>query len=141
MPTIRKSALLEVPVELAYAVVADVEAYPEFLPSCDGVQVLSRADDVIRARVEVSGMGLAHAFVTKNKHTSTGITMSLVEGPFERLEGQWSFTAISDLGCRIEVAVDFKVGGLLGSVFAPMADQVADKLVQAFCLRIEAVQT
>ena len=46
MPTIRKSALLEVPVELAYAVVADVEAYPEFLPSCDGVQVLSRADDV-----------------------------------------------------------------------------------------------
>ena len=39
---ITRSCLLLAPATVAYSVVADVEGYPEFLPACESVTVLTR---------------------------------------------------------------------------------------------------
>ena len=141
MNRIKKSALLEVPVELAYQVVVDVEAYPQFLPGCQAVEVLSRTEQGLEAKVTVTGAGMTQKFVTANRHTPNVITMSLKRGPFKSLEGVWHFNAIGDLGCRVEVDLSYEVDGMLSVVFSPIADVVANKLVSAFCQRMDDVRT
>ena len=74
---ITRSALLEVPVELAYQVVVDVEAYPDFLPGCERVEVLKRTDTGVEVKVTVSGAGIKQKFVTVNRHDPNMITMPI----------------------------------------------------------------
>ncbi len=139
MPKISRSALLEVPVALAYGVVMDVEAYPQFLPGCDAVKVLQRLEDGLHAEVSVTGLGMTQTFVTANKHQAETITMNLVRGPLKALAGEWHFSEIGDRGCRVQVNLAFEVDGMLGGMLIPIADRVANKLVDAFCERIEDV--
>ena len=141
MLRVNRSALLEVPVELAYQVVVDVEAYPEFLPGCDSVDVLRRDADGLDAKVKVTGAGMSHVFVTRNRHEAASISMVLREGPFRSLEGQWHFTSIGDTGCRVTVELMVDAHGLLATVLNPVADKVANRMVEAFCRRIEDIST
>ena len=113
MRKVKKSALLEVPVELAYKVVADVTRYPEFLPGCDSVEVKKQSDNGLEARVKVSGMGISQSFVTKNTHEASTISMKLKEGPFQSLDGRWHFSSIGDVGCRIDVEIDYELDAAL----------------------------
>jgi ribosome-associated toxin RatA of RatAB toxin-antitoxin module len=140
MAKITKSALLEAPIELAYQVVQAVEDYPDFLPGCDAVEVLKRSDHGLQARVSVKGAGLSEVFVTENMHDPTSISMSLKEGSFQSLNGVWHFSQIGDQGCRVNVEIEYEVGGMLAIFFLPIADMVANKLVDAFCQRITDVQ-
>lgn len=134
---VKKSALLEVPVELAYKVVADVTRYPEFLPGCDAVEVKKQTETGIEARVDVSGAGLSQSFVTKNTYNASIITMALKEGPFKSLSGEWHFVSIGDVGCRVDVEIDYELEGALAKILGGMADKIANKVVDAFSARID----
>ena len=109
MTEISRSCLLMVPVAPAYEVVADIERYPEFLPGCDVVTVLSRHQDEdqvdwVEAQVTAAKAGVEYRFVTLNKGVlNQRIEVSLKSGPFERLEGEWHFKALGDEGCRIDL--------------------------------------
>ena len=137
MALVRKSALLEVPVDFAYQVVLDVARYPEFLPGCDEVTVLETTLDGLVAEVRVAGKGLRESFITSNTHLpNEAVRMSLREGPFERLEGEWVFTPLGDIGCRVDMHIDFVARGLLARLLSTLADRVADRMVDAFSQRI-----
>lgn len=138
MPELFRSALLEVPPSAAYAVVIDVVRYPEFLPGCKAVSVLETTARGLVAQVSVSGAGIKESFVTNNIHTLDKlVVMSLQEGPFERLEGKWTFTALGDLGCRIDLHIDYEPKGLLSRILGKLANRVANKMVDAFSERID----
>ena len=136
MRKVKKSALLEVPVELAYKVVADVTRYPEFLPGCDSVEIRKQNETNLEAKVRVSGMGISQSFVTKNTHDASSISMKLKEGPFRSLDGQWHFSSIGDVGCRIDVEIDYELDTALSMILGGMADKIANKVVDAFSERI-----
>lgn len=139
MTRISRSALVEVPIELAYQVVVDVERYPEFVPGCDEVKVLTRRDQGLDARVTVTGAGMTQSFVTRNQHNAGSITMVLTEGPLDHLQGVWHFNAIGEAGCRVEIDIDFAAGGVLATLFTPVADKVANRLVDAFVERMDSL--
>ena len=137
MNTIERTALLEVPATFAYDVVIDVVHYPDFLPGCKAVQVLHATDTGLVAKVAVVGAGLHESFVTENQHTSgEAVSMSLREGPFERLEGEWVFTALGDVGCRVDLRIEYQPKGLVARLLSGLADRVANRLVDAFVARI-----
>ena len=144
MPSISKSALLEVPVEVAYNVVIDVEQYPQFLPACRDVQISSSAETGLTAAVtvggSVGGRAIEETFVTRNQHRPhTGVFMALEEGPFERLEGQWTFKALGDIGCRVDVLIHYEPRGLLARMLAGLIEPMANRMVDAFTQRIQTV--
>ncbi len=134
---VKKSALLEAPLEVAYKVVADVERYPEFLPGCHTVEIRKCEEDVVEAKVTVQGSGMTHAFVTTNTNESKSIKMVLKEGPFKRLVGAWSFKAIGDLGCRVEIEIDYELAGGLDLMLGGLVRPLTNKMVDAFSHRIE----
>ena len=132
------------PVEVAYDVVADVAAYPEFLPGCRAVTIESpmNAAGELVASVQVAGKGMQEHFVTRNTHVPVErVTMSLREGPFRTLEGAWTFKALGDDGCRVDLDVRFEARGMIATLLSPMAEGIADLMVDAFVERIETIHS
>ena len=144
MTEVTRSCLLLVSVERAYQVVADVERYAEFLPACKSVAVLERWVDEhevewVEAQVTVGKAGAEYEFVTENQGVANQrIEVQLKRGPFKRLHGLWSFKALGDEGCRIELSLEFEAAGVLAGLLNPVAQKAADRMVNAFSQRISA---
>ena len=137
MGRLEKSALLEVPPACAYDVVVDVLRYPEFLPGCEAVEILEQHEGGVVAKVHVAGKGVRDSFVTTNRHTPyEAVHMSLREGPFDVLEGLWLITPLGDLGCRIDMHIEYVPRGVLARVLSGLANRIADRMVDAFSQRM-----
>ena len=51
--------------------------------------------------------------------------------------GQTAMRKRSDVGCRIDVEIDYELEGMLVTILGGIVDKVANKLVDAFSGRIE----
>lgn len=137
MPEIRRSALMPYPVQFMYEIVNDVDSYPEFLPWCGGVKVHQLDNTSMEASILMRGAGLNHWFKTRNSMVpGKSIEMELVEGPFSKLDGRWSFTPIDSDGCKIELRLLFEMKqGLASTLIAPAFSRIANTMVDSFCDR------
>ena len=137
---IARSCLLLVPASAAYSVVADIERYPDFLPACESVRILSREHDSLDAEVVASKAGANFTFVTRNIGVlNESVSVVLIEGPFDALAGEWRFKALGEEGCRIDFRLSFAASGVLSRLINPIAQSVADRMVDAFSHRITAL--
>ncbi|MDQ7073836.1 MAG: type II toxin-antitoxin system RatA family toxin [Gammaproteobacteria bacterium] len=141
MTTINRSALVPFSAAQMYALVNDIEAYPEFLPWCSGSRILQRSESEIEATVELSKGQLKKAFTTRNRLSKDReIEMKLVEGPFKRLHGCWQFDEIESLGCKISMEMEFEFSSrMMSMLVGPIFSQIAGSLVDAFCSRAKQV--
>lgn len=146
MKQVRKSVLLWYSPAEMYGLVADVEAYPEFLPWCDKAEVVQRHPDGITARLHLHYMGVQHDFTTRNVQVAgESLDMQLVDGPFSLLEGQWVFHPIPRPGhdvpaCRVAFDLRYAFSSkALEMVVSPVFDKVANTFVDSFVRRAEDV--
>ena len=137
MTEIRRSAILPYPPGELYALVNDVEAYPQFLPWCGDAKILARGPDSMDASILIRRAGLNQWFTTRNRLLADeSIEMELLDGPFERLHGHWRFEPLDDSGCRIEFVLRFEMKrGLASAIIAPAFRKIADTLIDSFCDR------
>jgi len=124
-----------------FDLVAAVEEYPEFLPWCGGSQVHQRTDHGMVATVRIAYKGLSQSFTTENVHERPyRIEMKLRDGPFSRLHGVWSFKALTEEACRVELEMDYEMrSGLVAQLMGPVFEQIARSMVDAFVGRAEAL--
>ncbi len=137
MTHIARSALVPYLPEEMFALVNDIDRYPEFLPWCSGAQVLDRQHHQMRARIDLALSGVRKSFVTSNRlQQEKMIEMRLEEGPFKHLHGFWRFDRLGDAGSKISLDLEFDFSSrLLGAAFKAMFHQVASSMVDAFCKR------
>ena len=141
MREVRRSALLPYAPAQVFSLVADVERYPEFLPWCTSARILARDGDEMTVTLGLSS-GLARAnFTTRNRLVpDRSLTMRLVEGPFDRLDGRWDFTPIGTEGARADLHVAFATHGLIGALaLGPAFEAACNHLVDAFARRARQV--
>ncbi len=141
MREVRRSALLPYAAREVYGLVADVERYPDFLPWCTEATVLAGDEREATVRLGLA-TGLARAsFTTRTRLEPFGaITMSLVEGPFEALEGRWDFTPVGGDGTRADLRVTFSTRGVIGALALSRAfESACNHLVDAFARRARQV--
>ncbi len=118
-----------------YALVSDVESYPQFLNWCSGARIISQTEGSQTAELDVGFRGISRSFATVNSlDPPNEIVMRLHSGPFKSLEGVWTF-AKRDSGCSISFALDFTVsisplGLLLSAAFEEIARSQMDAFVQ-----------
>lgn len=144
MKTIHKSVLLWHSAHEMFALVTDVEHYPQFLPWCDQGEVLEQLDDSMVARVGIAISGLRHSFTTRNTHEQDHkVIMELVDGPFSHLDGCWVFTALgepSQRACKVEFTLTYGFSSqTLAKLVGPVFDKIAGSLVDAFVKRADQV--
>lgn len=141
MTSISKSALVPYPASDMYALVDDIESYPQFLPWCTAARELSRSEDEVRAVLELTRGAMHKSFTTCNRlQKNKMIELRLLEGPFRRLEGFWRFHALSENSCKVSLDLDFEFSNrLVGMMFGSVFSQIANTLVDAFCKRAEDI--
>lgn len=144
MKTVNKSVLIWYSPEEMFALVTDVEKYPQFLPWCDHASVLERTEHGMKAKVGIALGGLRKSFVTRNTHEQgRRVTMELVEGPFSRLDGDWRFHPVGDgtqRACRVELLLSYSFDSkTLATLVGPVFDRIAATFIDAFIKRAEQV--
>jgi ribosome-associated toxin RatA of RatAB toxin-antitoxin module len=141
MSTVRKSVIVPSSCEAMFALVDDVERYPQFLPWCASTEVFERNTEVTRARLDIDYHGLRTHISTLNRKTGPShMTLEFVDGPFRQFRGAWSFTPLGGEGCKVELSMDYAFASatlekLLGRVFG----HIAETLVESFVQRAEAL--
>ena len=134
-----RSALVDYSAQAMYALVDDVESYPQFLPWCDGAQYAAREPGRTVATLHVNFHGLKNQFTTENIHQlGKRIDMKLVSGPFRSLDGQWLFTALGENACKVEFSLRYEfASALLGKAAGPVFRGIAETFVDAFVRRAD----
>lgn len=141
MTTRRTEALVPHSAREMFDLVADVEKYPEFLPHCVALRVVS--SDVVdgSGRIEADMIVAYRAFrerfrsLVRLDRPGLGIDVQYVRGPFRRLANQWRFKDVEH-GALVNFAIDFEFRSLVlqataaavfERAFARMSDAFIDR--------------
>ena len=142
MTIVQKSVLQNYSAEQMFALVENIEAYPSFLPWCDSVDVQRDASrQTAIATLSLNFCGIRQSFTTHNTNDApTSIRMRLVKGPFRKLNGQWTFTVLSEKTCRVELHMNYEFSHFfMEKLIGPVFDIVTNSLIDAFCERARKV--
>jgi len=135
-----------------FDLVADVERYPEFLPLCEGLRVLSRNDDdeprTLVAAMDVGYKGIRETFTSRVTldRTVPGVRTDLVQGPFDRLVNKWDF-AETPGGCEVRFFIDYEfksmilqmmVGGVFEQAFGRFAEAFEERAHTIYGRRVSS---
>lgn len=137
MREVKRSALIaETPARM-YALINDIDRYPQFVPYCTAAQVESRTAREVIATLHIRRGPLRAEFTTRNLlDPDSRVLMQLVKGPFRVLEGLWTLSALGDLGCRVELELRFEFSNrVAAALFEPLFEDTAASLVDAFVRR------
>lgn len=141
MKRISRSAIVEFAAAELYALVEDIEAYPQFLPWCRAARVRERSASRTVATLTVGLKGVHYEFSTENgNRPPEAIDMRLLEGPFRRFAAHWRFHALGPRAARIEFSMAYEfAGGPVGRALSPIFDSIANTMVDAFKRRADQV--
>ena len=146
MPEFRTRRHVAHSAEEMFALVADVERYPEFVPFCERLAVRGRNSEggreVLVADMTVGYKLVRETFTSKVTldRPALEIRADYLDGPFRTMENSWSFQPL-DAGhseIRFSIAYEFKsrtLAMLMGAVF----DRAFRRFAQAFEARADEV--
>lgn len=139
MQSVRKTVLVPYADAQMYALVDGVADYPKFLPWCGGATVLDEHAGGKTARVDIDYHGVKAHFTTTNENRPpTAIVVTLADGPFRHLHGEWRFVALAPDACRVEFELAYEFAGpLLETIVGPVFAHIASTFVDAFVRRAE----
>ena len=129
-----------------FALVADVERYPEFVPLCDSLRVVSRHQEgereTVTAAMTVAYRLLHETFTSRVvlEPAASRIQVNYIDGPFRYLENIWTFQPTSEAACEVGFTLSYAfksrmLQALMGAVF----DSAFRKFADAFEARADAV--
>lgn len=138
---ITRSALVLHPAMDMFRLVQDVPAYPDFLTWCLSSEVHEQSSDHQLASLVVKVSGVTQTFTTRNRFVpGERLTLSLVEGPFRHLSGEWLFEPLGGEGSKVSLVLSFDFSSrVLSSAFRRGFTRVADRLVSEFSKRADHV--
>jgi ribosome-associated toxin RatA of RatAB toxin-antitoxin module len=141
MAVVHKSVFLGYSAQQMFDLVARIEDYPKFLPWCGGVEIKERNGETVVASVGINYHGVKQSFTTCNENTpGSAIKMKLVDGPFKCLDGVWTFKALRDDACKIDLDLHYEFSSaLLAKLVGPVFGMIANSMVDSFCKRAETV--
>ncbi len=138
--------LLPFPTSTLYALVADVERYPEFLPWCKGARVSEVTTEGFLGELLIAYKHMRESYVSRvtltppqAAHGPCAIHVALVRGPFKHLVNHWEFVPEADatrVHFRLEFAFSFP---LLERLMGGFFERAAATMVAAFTARATAL--
>ena len=136
MRRIARSAIVDASAEAFYALVTDIESYPEFLPWCTAAHV--HENGLATLTLEVKGM--RHSLTTENRYEpGRSIAMQLVEGPFRHFAADWRFRPLGPSAVKAEFSLAYEFSNpIVAKLLEPVFERMADTTVDAFVRRAAA---
>lgn len=124
-----------------FRLVQDVPSYPDFLTWCLESEVHEQSSDQQLASLVVKVSGVTQTFTTRNRFVAgERLTLSLVDGPFRHLSGEWLFDQLAAEGSKVTLVLNFDFSSkVLSSAFRRGFTHIADRLVSEFSKRADDV--
>jgi coenzyme Q-binding protein COQ10 len=147
MPSFHTSRRVPHSAEEMFALVADVEQYPKFVPLCQSLKVLRREKEEGENETVIASMTVAYKFVTESytsrvnlRPAERAIHVDYLDGPFKRMENRWTFAPLHETACQIGFYLNYEFKSLafqmlMGAVF----DRAFRKFADAFEARADEV--
>ena len=129
-----------------FALVGDVDRYPQFVPWVTQLRSWNRRSDgdgvtLLDAEAEV-GFAIVHErFATRVRLDEPALTIDvdLISGPFRRLKNRWRFAAHPQ-GCELTFEIDFEFKSrLLQTLLAANFHYAVERLVGCFEARAKVL--
>lgn len=114
MPTHAEKRKMPYSATEMYALIADISAYPEFLPWCSAARIRSRREmeegEVVDADLVISFKVFREKFGSRviMRPDQGEIDVSYLDGPFKHMINKWKFTPLSETTCEVDFFVDFE---------------------------------
>ena len=84
----------------------------------------------------VRGVGGGYVLATNPEDLTLGELARIVEGPFRRLSGEWTFKGLGGSGCRVSLDLRFEFANRVTDlVLGPFFEEICNSLVDAFTRR------
>jgi coenzyme Q-binding protein COQ10 len=133
MPTHAEERVLPYTPQQLFALVADIERYPEFLPWCIGARIRERESNLIVADLIIGFRMVRERFTSRvSLAPPQRIDVAYAEGPFRYLNNHWSFSPDPG-GCRVGFFVDFEFKSrLLQRLIEVLFSEAVRRMVGAF---------
>ncbi|MFC1695938.1 type II toxin-antitoxin system RatA family toxin [Pseudomonadota bacterium] len=138
---IKRTALVLHPAMDMFRLVQDVPSYPQFLSWCLNAEVHEQSPEHQLASLVIRVSGITQTFTTRNRLVpGERLTLSLVEGPFKHLSGEWLFDPLGTEGSKVTLVLSFDFSSkMLSSAFRRGFTHIADRLVTEFSKRADHV--
>ncbi len=138
MPTFATRRIVPFSARQMFDLVADIERYPEFLPMCTGLRVISRKPtpqgEELVARMSVGYKAIRESFTTRVTLVPDDmrVDVAYLDGPFSHLENRWRFVDLAQ-GSEIDFYITYQFrSAMLGMVVGAVFDQAFRKFAEAF---------
>lgn len=132
--------------EEMYALVADVEKYPEFLPLCEGLNVRSRRErdgkELLVADMTVGYKAIRETFTTQVllNRADLVIDVKYIDGPFRYLDNRWRFEPAGEGASTVHFFIDYEFKSrILGALMGSMFDRAFRMFAEAFEKRADTI--
>jgi coenzyme Q-binding protein COQ10 len=129
-----------------FALVADVERYPEFVPLCEALRVRGRAHEdgceIITATMTVAYKVLRESFTSRIvlDGARREIRVSYIDGPFKHLENVWSFRPLDEGSCEVGFRIVYEFRSrILQTLMGAAFDRAFRKFADAFEARADQI--
>ncbi|THD80788.1 MAG: type II toxin-antitoxin system RatA family toxin [Phenylobacterium sp.] len=141
------SKLLPFTPDQLFALVGDVAAYPDFVPWITAMRTwnarrLSEGIESVDAEAGVGFAFLKERFSTRVRRDARArqIDVSLLSGPFRKLENRWRFLDAGHGCTRVEFDIDFAFKSrLLEALLTANFGHAVDRLMQCFEARAKTL--
>ncbi len=156
MRSLKRTALVALPPEQMFAVINDIERYPDFVQGCESACVERQGEGWVDASLVLRRGPIRLQFATHNRlQPPERIEMTLREGPFKQLHGLWTLLPIplpqqadspagsgdSAMGCSVELKLDYELtGGWQALALSAAVERIADVLVESFVKRAQSLK-
>jgi coenzyme Q-binding protein COQ10 len=129
-----------------FALVADVEKYPRFVPLCEALKVKKREErdgkKIILADMTVAYSVFRDTFTSRvtMDETELTITVDYITGPFSSLVNRWKFLAVTPTSCEVEFFIAWEMKSrTLSLVVGTVFERAFLKFADAFEARADFV--
>ena len=131
--------------ENMFALVADVERYPEFLPLCEALHVRKQKErngrKLLIADMTVGYKAIRETFTSQVllDPENKVIDVKYLDGPFRYLDNRWTFLETS-YGCDVRFYIEYEFKSrMLGLVMGSVFDRAFRTFAEAFERRADEI--
>jgi coenzyme Q-binding protein COQ10 len=146
MPQFETTRIARHTADQMFALVADVEKYPQFLPLCEALNVQSRKErdgkTLLIADMSIGYKAIKETFTTQVllKPDEKVIEVKYIDGPFKFLNNSWRFVALDDGRAEVHFFIEYEFKSrILGAMMGAMFDRAFRMFTDAFEKRADQI--
>ena len=144
MDCIKKNESINIDIQTIFTLINQVDKYSDFLPWCSNSKVISDKNNVMVGKISVSKNFVNWTFTTENHYIKNKkIHLTLVDGPFKNLNGEWSFLKIDNNNTQVSFILEYEFSNKIielsiKPVFTSIMSSILDSFIsEAFKVKYE----